>query len=202
MKINNVKVVIKNGNIAVENVDCIVVPQFNICASYGGVGAAIYAAGMEKGLELYDEKAYKQPFKYGEALITESGKTGVKLAHVATAGASSEEQSRVVFEAMFRVLMSAKEQGVKTIAVPEIGTGIIGTLTAKQAAMAIFGAIYQFSKQFPEACIETVTLVIYRGSLAPAEEVLSEQSYVEFKPEAGEKQFSFSEWLIGMGFVG
>lgn len=200
-KINNVKVVIKNGNVAAENVDCIVVPQFDSCASYGGVGAAICAAGMEKGLEAYDKKAQEKTFKYGEVLITESGRNGIKLAHAATAGANSEQQFRVVFEAMFRILMSAKEQGLKTIAVPEIGTGIIGTLTSEQSAKAIFGAIYQFSKQFPVSCIDMVTFVIYRGSLAPAEKVLSEQSYIELKTEKGEKQFNMGEWLIGMGLV-
>lgn len=56
-KISTVKVVVKNGNIATENVELIVVPEFNGCASYGGVGRAICAAGMRQGMDDYDKKA-------------------------------------------------------------------------------------------------------------------------------------------------
>ena len=161
---------------------------------------------MGAGLETYDKVASDKPFNYGDVLITESGKSGIKLAHVATAGAKADEQFGVVLRAMFQVLVSANSLGVKSIAVPEIGTGIIGTLTPEQSAKAIFGAIAKFTTIYPEARIEEVTLVIYRGSTAPAEKVLSEQSYIEkdgcIKDMRGEKEFNMAEWLQGMGLLG
>ncbi len=197
--INNIKIVVKNGNIAEENTVCIVVPEFKDCASYGGVGYAIEAAGMRAGLEAYDEAASNKPFNYGDVLITESGKAGVKLAHIATAGANHDEQFNAVLKAIFQTLASANALGIKNIAVPEVGTGIIGCLTSEQAAKAIFGAVFQFSKVYPQARIEEVTLVIFRGSTSPAEKVLSEQTYLDLKNEKGEKPFNFGEWLQGMG---
>ena len=107
---------------------------------------------------------------------------------------------------MFQVLVSANSLGLKSIAVPEIGTGIIGTLTPEQSAKAIFAAIAKFTTIYPEARIEEVTLVIYRGSTAPAEKVLSEQSYIEkngcIKDMRGEKKFNMAEWLKEMGLLG
>jgi O-acetyl-ADP-ribose deacetylase (regulator of RNase III) len=205
-QINNIKIDVKNGNVATENVECIVVPEFNSCASYGGVGYAIKVAGMGAGLETYDKVASDKPFNYGDVLITESGKSGIKLAHVATAGANADEQFAVVVKAMFQVLLSANSLGLRTIAVPEIGTGIIGTLTPEQSAKAIFGAVAKFTERFPENLIQEVTLVIYRDSTAPAEKVLSEQSYIEkdgcIKDMRGEKEFNIAEWLQGMGLLG
>lgn len=55
------------------------IPEFNSCASYGGVGYAIEVAGMGAGLETYDKVASDKPFNYGDVLITESGRLGIKL---------------------------------------------------------------------------------------------------------------------------
>jgi O-acetyl-ADP-ribose deacetylase (regulator of RNase III) len=180
-KINNIKIDVKNGNLAREKAEFYVVPQFNSCASYGGVGGAIEEAGMVVGLDIYDKVASDKPFNYGDVLITKSGKPGIMLAHVATVGAKPDEQFGVVLRAMFKVLVSANSLGLKSIAVPEIGTGIFGSLTSEQSAKAIFGAIAKFTTIYPEASIEEVTLVIYRGSTSFAEKVLSERSYVNIQ---------------------
>ena len=78
-KIQNINVVVKRGNIAAEDVDCIVVPEFDDCSSRGGVGYAIEDAGMSAGLDAYDEIAKGKTLKYGDAVITESGKAGTKI---------------------------------------------------------------------------------------------------------------------------
>lgn len=69
-KIGNIDIVVKNGNIAEENADLIVVPEFNSSASCGGVGYAIINAGMQAGLDFYNKAAQKKPFKCGDVMIT------------------------------------------------------------------------------------------------------------------------------------
>lgn len=197
--INNIKINVKNGNVATEKADCIVVPQFDSCASYGGVGRAIEIAGMAAGLEAYDKAATQKPFKFGDVLITRSGKAGVRLAHIVTAGVCKNEQFKVVLNAIFQMLVLAKDLKIHTIAVPEVGTGIIGHLTPEQSAKAIFGAIYQFSLKYPESGIEEIAFVIYHGSTAEAEEVLSQKSYLDLKDEKGKKDFDMAEWMHEMG---
>lgn len=201
-KINNIKVTVKNGNLATEPADCIVVPEFDSGASYGGVGYAIAQAGMSAGLEAYDEAVGNKPFAYGDVLVTESGKPGVKLAHAATAGADDNIQFQVVFKAVFQILAEADKLGLKTVALPEIGTGIIGRLTQEQSARAIFCAVQKFACTHPVSAVEHVVLVVYRGATAPAERVLSDGSYVEFRNEAGQKEFNLAEWLLEMGLLG
>lgn len=199
--IKNIQVEIVNGNVATADVDCIVVPEFDNCASYGGVGAAIASAGMGDGLEAYDEVAQDKPFKFGDVLMTPSGKAGVHLAHVATAGAKRDKQFMVVLKAMLKVLGTADSLGIRTIAVPEIGTGVIGYLTAEQSAKAIFGAISRFAELYPDNKIEKIILVIYRGSTTPAENVLANCSFLDLKNEQGGKEFDMGAWLIEMGLV-
>ena len=197
MNIGNIEVIIKNGNVALENADCIVVPEFNDCASYGGVGAAISDCGMRHGLNIYHESVQQNPLTSGQIMITESGLKNIKLAHLATVSAEKAEQFRVVFEAVVRLLAEAEKQGIKTIAMPELGTGIIGYLTQEQSARTIFAAVNQFSLHYPNTAINTVKLVIFRSSTAPAEKVLSSRSF-DFEDEIGAKEFNIVEWLEGM----
>ena len=197
MNIGSINVIVKNGNIAEEKVDCIVIPEFTDWASYGGVGAAISACGMEKGLALYDTAVQQKPLALGHVMITESGLKNIKLAHVSTVNSQKETQFKVIFDAVLMVLLEAEKQGMKTIAIPELGTGVIGFLTQEQSARAIFCAVNQFSTRYLNSKIEEIRLVIFRNSTVPAETVLSKQSF-EFENEIGEKQFNFEAWLEEM----
>lgn len=199
MNIGNIEITIKRGNIAVEKADCIVVPEFNDCASYGGVGASLTDCGMRKGLDIYNEAVEKKPLESGQIMITESGLKDIKLAHLATVNAEKDEQFRVVFEAVLRLLTEAEKQGIKTIAIPELGTGIIGHLTQEQSARAIFAAVNEYVLHNPKTNIGRLTLVIFRSSTMPAEKVLSSRSF-DFKDEIGAKEFNIVEWLEGMGY--
>ncbi|MBP5399794.1 MAG: macro domain-containing protein [Alphaproteobacteria bacterium] len=194
-QIGKIKITIKQGNIAAEDVDCIMVPEFNDCASYGGVGYAIKNAGMEDGLCAYTMAVKKNPLATGEEMITPSGKVGIMLAHVATIEANANEQFYVVTKAVLQTLISADALGVKTIAVPELGTGIIGSLTPEQSAKAIFSALNHFNTICPGNAMQELRLVIYGGSTKPAEKVLEEQSYRDAKPEKGQKKFDLIKWV-------
>lgn len=194
MNIGSISIIVKNGNIAKEKVDCIVVPEFSNCASYGGVGAAISACGMKRGLYLYDTAVQQEPLALGHIMITESGVTNIKLAHISTVNSQKETQFRVIFDAVLRVLAEAEKQGMKTIAIPELGTGVIGFLTQEQSARAIFSAVYQFSKLCPDSKIEEIRLIVFCNSTVPAETVLSQRLF-EFKNEIGEKRFDVEAWI-------
>jgi len=197
MEINNINVNVKNGDVTEESVDCIVVPEFTSCASLGGVGRSITRAGMQEGMDAYEKIASENALLPGYAVITDSGKKGVKLAHVATAGVDEDSQLGAVQMAMFTTLVSANKQGLKHIAVPELGTGIIGSLTQEQSAKAVFNAVHEFSKRCPNSSIEGINFVIFRGSTAPAEKVLAEKSYIDFSgEEKGEKKFDSVAFML------
>ncbi len=199
-KINNINVCLKTGNVAAEDADCIVVPEFRDGASGGGVGYAIETAGMGAGLEAYEKVAQEGFLKDGDAIITESGKPDVKLAHVVTVSAREDSQFEVVNRSVLKTLETANEVGIKRIALPEIGTGIIGSLTQEQSAKAIFNAVYEFSKNNPSSSVEEVSFVVYRSSTEPAKRVLTDKSYIGIMTaEKGNKSLDLEEFVEGLG---
>ena len=199
-KINNINVCLKTGNVAAEDADCIVVPEFRDGASGGGVGYAIETAGMGAGLEAYEKVAQEGFLKDGDAIITESGKPDVKLAHVVTVSAREDSQFEVVNSSVLKTLETANEIGIKRIALPEIGTGIIGSLTQEQSAKAIFNAVYEFSKNNPSSSVEEVSFVVYRSSTEPAKRVLTDKSYIGIMTaEKGNKSLDLEEFVEGLG---
>ena len=199
-KINNINVCLKTGNVAAEDADCIVVPEFRDGASGGGVGYAIETAGMGAGLEAYEKVAQEGFLKDGDAIITESGKPDVKLAHVVTVSAREDSQFEVVNRSVLKTLETANEVGIKRIALPEIGTGIIGSLTQEQSAKAIFNAVYEFSKNNPSSSVEEVSFVVYRSSTEPAKRVLTDKSYIGIMTaEKGNKSLDIEEFVEGLG---
>ncbi len=197
MKIGNINVIVKNGNIAEEKVDCIVIHEFNDSAFFSNIAEDIIDCGMKEGFDLYDAAVQKQPLPLGHVMITESGLKNIKLAHVSTVNSQKETQFKVIFDAILMLLLEAEKQEMRTIAIPQLGVGFLGFLTPEQSASAIFGAVNQFAIHYPDSNIKEIRLVICYSSTVPAETVLSKQSF-EFENEIGEKQFSFEAWLEEM----
>lgn len=197
-KIKDIQAEVVNGNIATMDVDAVVVPQFASCASYGGVGGALARSGAESGLNEYDAYAQKHPLALGNVFMSASGGGHCRyLLHVATVGCERDKAFAVTCAAVYQALELSDKAGLETIAVPAIGTGIIGTLTLAQSAKAIFKAVSQFAKQAQN--VKKVTMVVY-GSAAqvePARKVLADDVYLNVKNEVGQKEFSMAEWIIG-----
>lgn len=197
-KIKDIEAEVVNGNIATMDVDAVVVPQFTSCASYGGVGGALARSGAESGLNEYDVHTQKHPLSFGDVFMSTSGGGHCRyLLHVATVGCEREEAFLVTGAAVYKALQLADEAGLETIAIPAIGTGIIGTLTLAQSAKAVFMAVSQFAEQAKN--VKKVTMVVY-GSAAqadPARKVLANNAYLNVKDEVGQKEFNMAEWMIG-----
>lgn len=190
MKKINKKVI--SGNIVKIDVEAIMVPQFDAQASFGGVGGSIIRSGAAAGMEEFNSIAMKNHFNYGEALITESGGGNAKyLLHLVTIGSDNEFAS--VQRAVFEALKLADETGIRTIAVPLVGSGIIGTLTPTQSAKAIFSAVALFEEM--ATTVDTVTLVLYNEAIEPVQQVLDDESYLNVAIEKGQKVFSKIAWL-------
>ena len=51
MKKTNFTAKVIAGNIATMAVDAVIIPEFDSCASYGGVGGAIARSGAKLGLD-------------------------------------------------------------------------------------------------------------------------------------------------------
>lgn len=191
-QIGKINVDIVCEDIAFVYADVVVVPEFQNCASYGGVGGAI-AKTARKGMKEYDICAKAQNLPFGSAVITPAGSFFCHyLAHVVTVGCSKEQAFEYIQAAVEKALVLADRKWVKSVAIPALGTGVIGTLTLKQSAKAIFAAVAEFSKV--AKYVSQVKFVVYNEEIQPVEDVLWDESYLTSGREIGEKEFSFGKW--------
>ena len=147
--IGDVTVKVASGDLTTVKADAYLVPEFNSCVSEGGVGGAIWRNGGSKGLDAYEQIIKTQgKQEFGTVHITESGGgNSSKLIHAVTVGSGAENEFEVVQKAVYNALKSAEEQGLSSVAMPALGTGIIGNLTNEQSAQAMMSAIRQFTNE-------------------------------------------------------
>ena len=193
---NNVSVVL--GDMTQIACDAYIVPQFDNCASYGGVGGAVARAGGKEGLDIYNALASKKPLRFGQVVLTKSGGGRSKqLLHVVSVGSSDDLEFATVHNAFYAALMSAQGHKINTIVAPAMGTGIIGNLTAEQSAKSMMSAIDRIGNN--ESPL-SISLAIYGDECTfnTFVSVLEKQFYRGATPEKGKKQFNLEEWLINM----
>lgn len=198
-QIGNVTVAILEGDITKRKVDAYVIPQFTSCASYGGVGGAIHRAGGTAGLAEFHRRASGTPFSFGDVTETESGGGNAKYhLHAVTVGSDAEREFRVVHTAIVRAIGIAAVNGLQSIAVPALGTGIIGHLTPEQSARAILSAIAALAvNQVPSAVpAMRVEVVIFNDQRACQSfcDALASDDYLSASEESGHKEFDIEEW--------
>jgi O-acetyl-ADP-ribose deacetylase (regulator of RNase III) len=120
----SVRITLKEGDIASEAADAIVNAANSALVLGSGVAGAIRAKG---GPEIQAECDRHGPIAVGDAAVTTAGKLAARFViHAATmppGGAASEASVR---SAMRSSLASARELGVKTLAVPALGAGVAG----------------------------------------------------------------------------
>lgn len=196
-QIKTIQAQVINGNIAAMDIDAVMVPQFIDCASFGGVGGALARSGAYAGMDEYNEYAQSNKLSYGDVCMTPSGGGSAKyLLHLTTVGCMADSSFACTVKAVCKALVFADETGLKTIAVPAVGSGIIGTLTLEQSAKAIFKAVALFAEHAKS--VQSVTMVVYGTSAAPAQKVLDTESFMTADDEVGQKEFNFAEWLKGI----
>ena len=196
---NEVSVII--GDVTRTGADAIVVPEFQSCASYGGVGGAVARNGAEKGMQNFDAYVSQNgEQKFGTVVLTASGGGSSRaLLHVVSVGSGENYEFDTVKSCMFNSLKVAEQNGITSIAAPALGTGIIGSLTAKQSAEAMMAAIAEYKKQGGKSI--PVSFVIYDDESACRDfaEVLRSGSYASANDaQVGRREFDRGRWVVGM----
>lgn len=201
-KVGNTNVTISEGDMTAIKADAYIVPEFQGGASYGGVGGAVANAGGNRGLghyQKYVDDNGKQ--KYGTVISTPSGGgNAAVLLHAVTVGSGEENEFAVVQDAVFNALTVAKEQGLHSLAMPALGTGIIGDLEDDQSAKAMLSAVEEFSKAAGDPM--NINIVIFRSPRAyrAFSEVLNTASYKDVTDQKGKRDFDPGRWADGMNF--
>lgn len=174
----NGRVVVKMGDITIEDVDAIVNAANGSLMGGGGVDGAIHRAGGPDILKECKEirrARYPDGLPTGQAVITTAGKMGAKhVIHTVgpVYGRGGKGKAEQLGACYHNSLKLAVENGLKTIAFPAISTGIYG-YPLDEAAQVSSSAIEKFLKS--ESSVQEVRLVFF--SRGDAESFLQNHSF-------------------------
>ncbi len=147
--VGNSTVHVEVGDISRAEVDAVVVPQFATGLSTGGVGGAILRSGAEAGMWAFGELVRERgKLPFGTAVATGSGGSYARmLIHVVSVGSGQDMEFGTVALAFRAALSAAADAGVRTMAAPALGTGIIGMLTPRQSAEAMLATLEMHGRE-------------------------------------------------------
>lgn len=112
------------GDIALEESDAIVNAANNVLWMGSGVAGAIKKEG---GREIEEEAVSKGPIEIGEAILTGSGKLKSKyVIHAAVMGQDLSTDADNIKRALISSFDLAEQEGLNSISVPALGTGVGG----------------------------------------------------------------------------
>ena len=132
---DDVRIDVVLGDITKLDVDAMVNPANTKLVMGGGVAGAIKRAG---GKEIEDEAVRKGPIKIGEAVETKAGRLKARyVIHAPTMDLSFKTDEEKIRLAVKAALKKAKDLGVKSLAIPGMGTGVGGFPEEKAAGIIV-----------------------------------------------------------------
>jgi O-acetyl-ADP-ribose deacetylase len=118
------RILIIAGDLVEQDVDAIVNASNNELVLGGGVAGAIRSRG---GPSIQDECEAHGPVKIGEAALTGAGELPARhVIHAASMALGGRTTATSLRSSMDHAFRLAHENGVQTIAIPAVGTGIAG----------------------------------------------------------------------------
>ncbi len=156
----NYKIYVVKGDITEFEVDAIVNAANKFLKHGGGVAGAIVKKGGYVIQRESDEIIKRMgPLKVGEAVFTSAGNLKAKIV-IHTVGpifGEGDEYSKI-YKAVWNSLSLADEQGMRSIALPAISTGVY-RVPPEISAKAIIQAVIDYSKEARH--IREVYIVLY-----------------------------------------
>ena len=152
----NKRIVVKLGDITEEQVDAIVNPANSKLRHGGGVARAIVLKGGEH-IQLQSNAIIKEIgfLPTGKAVITDAGNLPCKyVIHVVGPCMGEGEEGKKLRNAVWSVLTLAEANGVKTISMPAISSGIFA-FPKDQCAKILLKTTAEFFRN-PSISIDTV----------------------------------------------
>jgi O-acetyl-ADP-ribose deacetylase (regulator of RNase III) len=153
---NDIHIDIIKGDITESEADAIINTANNLLLLGSGLSGAIKAKG---GPDIAAECARKGPVAVGDAVVTKAGR--LKARYIIHA-ILSEFDGRITEESIDRSLRNclrlAEEKGIRSLAVPDLGVGIV-PVPPRESARIMMAVLGEFAKTRPRT-LERVDIVL------------------------------------------
>ncbi len=147
--INKTYVAVCHGDIASVDGDAVVNAANNQLWMGSGVAGALKRAG---GPEIEREAMSKGPIEVGDAVSTTAGNLLAKrVIHAAVMGQDLRTSGETIRRATLRSLEVARDEGLRTIALPAFGTGV-GGFPLDECARQMMSAVSEFATRDTSIC--------------------------------------------------
>jgi O-acetyl-ADP-ribose deacetylase (regulator of RNase III) len=199
--IGELPITIEQGSMTAKACDTYIVPHFDSHVSGGGVARAVCEAGGKAGVDAYGEiiAQHNGHVPYGESFTTLSGGGNSKyLTHIVSVGSGRDSEFAVIQKAICNALASTARHGIKSLTIPALGTGAVGSLTPRQSAQAIMSAISEYAANGGR--IDSICIVLSgpESTFHEFATVLQDKSYVNPPAQSGQKTADLAEWTTKM----
>lgn len=163
LKVNNVEIKLVSGDITTEETDAIVNAANSHLQHGGGVAGAISrkgGPGIQKESNEYIQKYGK--VETGNVAVTSGGKLKCKYIIHAVGPIwrrGSQQEEKLLYDAVFNALKKAEELKLNSIALPAISAGIYG-YPIEKTVLVYKKAVYDFINSNPQF-VKEIRFVIY-----------------------------------------
>ncbi len=157
-KLGKVVVKLEEGDITELATDAIV----NAANNHFWMGAGVAGAIKRRGGEEIEIEAVTQgPRPVGEAIVTSAGRLKARyVIHAAVMGQDLATDAEKIQAATYNALLRAHELGLKSIALPALGTGV-GGFSLESAAKIMYQAVGKFLQDHPDTSLEEVVFCLF-----------------------------------------
>lgn len=159
-----VRIFLEQGDITLQRTDAIVNPANSLLVMGGGVAGTILRVG---GRSIQDEALRKAPVKIGAAVETNAGQLRQRyVIHAPTmARPAQRTDTAAIRSATLAALEKASSLGLRSVALPGMGTGV-GGVTADNAAASMVEALASHVDR--GTSLKEIRLVAFQSDLLEA----------------------------------
>lgn len=175
-QIGPITLALKAGSLTEMTADAWVVPQLRAQVSDAAVGAAVLQAGGKAGLDAFATHVHAHgALAPGAVVVTDAGpglptRVFIHAATLLTGGALFRDNPAASFRNAFTVardaytgaIHEARARGLASIATPELGVGLLGSLNSRDSLSMLLEAVNTAVQEDPATPLR-ITVAIYQA---------------------------------------
>ncbi len=156
---------VERGDITALKVDAVV----NAANDHLWMGAGVAGAIKRVGGEAIETEAVAQgPIAVGDNVVTRGGDLKARwVIHAAVMGQDMQTSADIIARATYKVLETAEQLGVRTLAMPAFGTGV-GGFPLYACASIMLGQVQLYLGDHPRSGLRRVFFVAFGDDAAAA----------------------------------